>query len=99
MKKFFKKIWEAIVAFFDKVADFLVRIPSVCLLYCILGLALTSLFAIVFPIIAEWPAVPVFFLGIIVITINALRGRGNDLECFVYYLGGSLLIQLFSWIA
>ena len=99
MKNFFKKVWEAIKVFFCKIGNILTKIPNVCLLFCILGMFLAAVFAIVFPKVAEWPIVPVFFAGVFVVFARVFLGKETDLECCLYYLGGALLIQILCWIA
>ena len=58
-----------------------------------------AVFAIVFPKVAEWPIVPVFFAGVFVVFARVFLGKETDLECCLYYLGGALLIQILCWIA
>ena len=57
-----------------------------------------SFFAIVLPMVAEWPAVPVIFLSVVFAFIMMAR-KTFDWKNFVSVLIGAAIIQLFCFIA
>ena len=99
MKQFFKKIWDAIVAFFKKIINFFAMIPGVCLLYCILGMLITAVFALPLAGAIEWPMVPTIALGVLVLAVGKIAfNKKPDWELVIYYLIGAVLIQILCWI-
>ena len=102
MKDFFKKLWEAIKSFFcnvwDKFINWILHVSQPRYICLCIGLVLTAFFAIVLPMVAEWPAVPVIALSVVLAFIYMAR-KTFDWKNFVSVLIGAAIIQLFCFIA
>lgn len=102
MKEFFKKIWEAIKAFFSslykKVVDLLLRVPVPKYVYFILGLIACAFFAIVIPGAIEWPIFPLAMLAVIICFIKVFTGGKPKWWNALAFVLGALVIQIFAWI-
>ena len=102
MKDFFKKIWEAIKAFFSslykKVIDLLLGIPVPRYCWFIAGLIACAFFAIVIPCAIEWPVVPIIALAVIVCFVKVFCNKKPKWWNALAFVLGALVIQIFAWI-
>ena len=60
---------------------------------------LTAFFAIVLPKVAEWPAVPVIALFVIIAFIKVFCSKIVNWWNYLAVVLGALVIQIFTWIA
>ena len=102
MKEFFKKIWEAIKAFFVNAYNefilWLKTMPASYYVYFIIGMYLTAFLAIVFPGAIEWPFIPVVFLFVIIGVIRTFCDKPAFWWKYLAAILGALAIQILCWI-
>lgn len=103
MKDFFKKIWEAIKAFFASVYEgavkWLKELPSARYVYFIIGLYLTAAIAIVFHGAIEWPFIPVVVFFFIIGFIRTFCDKPVFWWNYLAACIGAIAIQVLCWIA